>query len=183
VVVAILVATSSILFLMNRSVRAGRAQDTDVVRMRNVYVAISMYETVNDGLPPPDLAVLRRDMADDSQFVAVNDPFKVGTSFPIDPAFPNSTVRSPVRISFSYSPIWAESKKFDLGPWEQAQRNLRLGILASYWYGAIDSEHSDGRDTTGPVLRINMDGSVYRLNQRSDPHRLTPQDLFLLRSP
>jgi len=146
VAIFVMLVTALILVYVEKSIGANRSQVTDAIRMRNVYVAISMYETLNDGSPPSNLLVLRRDLADDQQFLASDDPFKSDMSFPIDPAFPNAPARSPIRISFSYLPYWAESKRMDVESWESAQKNLKLGILASYWYGSVDFDHPDGRD-------------------------------------
>ncbi len=169
------------LLLINNLVVQNADQAQDAKNMRSIYIALSLYEQANDGLPAPDLYTVHRDLGDPSTYLAVNDPFAKADSFPMDPALPNSAKRSPVRISFTYLPQWAKAGKFEVKDWTAELQDVQVGIMASYWFGDIDTSHPDGRGCTGPVVRINMDGSVFRLPQRKNPQTLTVEDLFLRR--
>jgi hypothetical protein len=99
----------------------------------------------------------------------------------VDAALPNAGP-SPIRISFSYLPDWAETGMWQTNNWNASMKDVKLGLLACYWYGTIDSTTPNGRLTDGPVMRIDMDGSVYRLASRKNKTELTADDLFVRRT-
>lgn len=187
VITCVLLAAFAILFGVQRYVMGQSDEFRDAQKMRQIYAALFMYETAHDDLPPPNLLAVRRDLADDSLLVAENDPFAKGPErdktrdFPLDPACPNVKAVSPVRISFSYLPMWVRYGGVKIRNWHTEELDVRAGLLASWWYGKIDDSNEDGRNCTGPVLRLNMDGSVFHLDHRSDPTALTAQDLFFRR--
>lgn len=182
VVAAVLLVAGSILTYAYNTMRTQTDEQIDADRMRQIYASLSLYEAANDGKPAPNLLAVRHELGDDRFYQAQNDPFLKSEPFPIDPALVDLAERSPVRISFSYFPDWVNANKASVKNWPDALKDVRQGILACYWYGKIDDQHPDGRLTDGPVIRINMDGSVYRLPTRSNKTELTAEDLFSRRS-
>ncbi len=184
IVAAVLLTAFGILYWVRGFVIDDTKRSIDITRMRAIYGALFLYESTNNGLPPADLTLVRRDLSDDDWLRSVNDPWPGESTRdpipPLDPAFPNLKVRSPKRISFTYLPIWARYDGVKIKDWQSEQRNLHVGILACYWYGDIDRKTPDGRNCTGPVVRITMDGSA-RTVERRDKHKLTAVDMFGLR--
>jgi hypothetical protein len=190
VIVAVCGVAAAILFTLSRYVVEDSTESADAFRMRTIYTALFLYESSDNGLPPPNLDLIRRDLGDDQLLHSANDPIatqpasqgkSLPESFPIDPAFPDTKAKSPVRISFTYLPIWAKAGKAKVKDWHSEVLDVRKGILACYWYGRIDKSNPDGRLCDGPVLRVNMDGSVYRLAHRSNSEELTADDMFFRR--
>jgi hypothetical protein len=189
VVTAVLLVAFAILFTAQRYVMGQSDEFVDAQKMRTIYTAIYMYEVSHDDVPPASLLTIQRDLGEDDVKVlqSRNDPWtaspegKSKTSFPIDPACPHVKGETPIRISFSYMPIWARLGGVKVKSWQKEDAGVKAGILASWWYGSIDNQNLDGRNCTGPVVRINMDGSVYRLDHRSDSSSLTADDLFFRR--
>src|SRR5580658_7219578 len=152
VVAAVLLIAGSILTYAYNTMRTQTDEQIDADRMRQIYFALSLYESANDGKPAPNLLAIRRDLGDDRFYQAQNDPFMKGDSFPIDPALVDLPNRSPVRISFSYLPDWVNADKASVKNWSDALKDVRMGILACYWYGKIDDKSPEGRLTDGPVI-------------------------------
>ena len=183
VVITVVVISAAILGWVKRMVSEDRAQTGDARKMRAIYVALSIYEGSDNSYLPPDLPTVRSSVGDDSIFRAQNDPFTKAANFPIDPACLGTLkTRSPIRVSFSYLPLWSTAGLVSAESLRGMEKNVQSGLLASYWYGSIDSTNPDGRGCTGPVVRINMDGSVYTLPKRTNPTALTADDLFEIRT-
>jgi hypothetical protein len=182
VVAAVLAIAFGILYTFHRYALQDNAEAVDITRMRAVYSALYLYEANDNDVPPPNLDLVRRDLGDDKLLTAVNDPFvgPPGQTYPKDPAFPNLG-KSPVRISFTYLPTWVREGKVKVKNWQKDLDNVKVGILACYWYGQIDRTNPDGRLCDGPVVRINMDGSAYTLTHRQNTQTLTAEDLFFRR--
>jgi|GEM_PF-1242342 len=174
---AVLVVASLILTSLNRLVVDRGKESEDIQKMRRIYVALTIYETSNNDLPPPDLRYVTRYLGGTSDFLASNDPFAAGNAFPLDPALPSSRT-SKIRVSFSYLPEWISHGGWNTKNWSQDVDKPSLGLISCYWYGDIDNINPDGRLCTGPVIRANMDGSISTV-PRSNHEKLTVDDLFL----
>jgi hypothetical protein len=177
IVAVVILIAALVLFSVHGMVRHDEAKMDDVKNMRRLYVAAVLYESQNDDLPPPSLNILRSGV-DDSTFLASGDPFKDGKSFPIDPAFPYSNPRIDFRISFTYLPQWALHQKCKVPDWHAAVLKPSLGFLACYWYGPGSNVRQDGLDSSGEVVRINMDGSAKSINKRNRNELLDVAILF-----
>jgi hypothetical protein len=168
---------ASILVWLNRIVLDRQSASGDAEKMRRIYVALSIYEQSNDGAMPPDLRMVSRYLGGPADYVAANDPFTTGTQFPTDPALLNSG-NSPSRVSYSYLPQWSMHGGLKVKSWAEEMTEDKVGLMAGYWYGDIDKIDLDGRLCSGPVNRLNMDGSVVSVS-RVTKDRLTADDLFL----
>lgn len=137
-------------------VTSGRDRTLDADRLRRTYVALALYETEHNGLPAPNLSLVRRDLEPiDLQSVA--DPKVEGQGpFPCDAALPQFSCRSQTRISWSYRWQWpgaGDPRTLGLDP--------RPGLLADPWPGSL--------------LRVNMNGSLV---DKPIPDSLTFGSLF-----
>jgi hypothetical protein len=135
-------------------------QRIDAERMRRVYMALSLYEMSNGGLPASNLGLVRQDVeALDLQ--SVDDPEaggKAAGDYPLDPALPNLPLRAPTRVSWTYRWHWPNA-----GDPVAVRMDPRKGLLASWW--------------SGPVLRVNTGGALVHI-PRTDTARLTFADMF-----
>lgn len=136
-----------------RRIGGGTDARIDAERLRQTYVALTLYESTHDGLPAPNLGLVRQDL-EPSDLQSVADPNVAGTDFPLDPALPSFPLRSPTRVSWSYRWHWPSAGD------PNVRLDARRGLLASWW--------------TGGVQRVNVDGSLVE-----KPHAaLTFGDLF-----
>jgi hypothetical protein len=144
-----------------RWLRGGTEQRIDADRMRRVFMALSLYEMSNDGLPAPNLGLVRQDV-EAVDFQSVDDPeagkANANQTFPLDPALPNLPLTSPIRVSWTYRWHWPNA-----GDPRAVRMDPRKGLLASWW--------------SGPVLRVNTGGALIRA-PRTETSRLIFSDLF-----
>lgn len=176
----------------------GRAKDSafstvDISNMRQIYAAIVLYEDSNNEMAPPTLLDLY------PTWVSSQDVFRA----PTDPVrkpnpklggysaemFFGSDRRSPFRISFGYLKVFPPYDKLQ-GEWLKKRTDPLIGMLASPWHGTPRKSHFEGRGLfddfgppmDGPILRINMDGSFFRLpRNRYQDVVGSVQDFFFLR--
>lgn len=134
----VLVAFLAVFVPLARRVAVGRNLESDAEGLRRTYVALALYESTHDGLPAPNLGLVRRDL-DPADLRSVADPNVVGRDFPLDPALPSLPLRSPTRVSWSYRWHWPNAG-------DPAAADPRRGLLAGWW--------------NGPVQRVNIDGSL-----------------------
>ncbi len=150
-----------------RRIMGGTDRTIDADRLRRVYGALALYEMAHDGLPAPNLSVIKQDV-EPSDFQSVSDPYvpdpshlAVETktaSYSFDGALPQLRVRSHTRVSWSYRWHWPQP-----GDPIAVRMDPRKGILASWWQG--------------PVLRVNTNGSLVETT-RTNTSELTFNDLF-----
>jgi len=156
---------------------------TESGRMRRLYVAMAMYGEVSNSQPPPNLTAIFGLGVGRENYLSERDPFAdlKADSFPADPGLENGE-RSPVRISFSYLWDFRRAGKIKTKPWAELQFDTTTGILADEWLGSVQPGKPFEAQVSGQVIRINMDGSVFRLKDRGGPKPLgDPQDLFIKR--
>lgn len=171
VAVAVLALFLAIFVPLAMRVTEGRDETEDAGRMRRVYVALALYESEHDGLPAPNLGLIRRDV-NPFDLASINDPHVgEGSDFPLDPAVPTLKLRSISRVSWTYR--WHWPNPGDPGTVRLDPRN---SVLASWWTGSIDATSPDGHGCTGPAMRIQVDGSLVT-TPRKDKN-LTFRDLF-----
>jgi hypothetical protein len=191
VVISVIILFFVITIPIYNRVRSGSMEDIDIDRMRKVYVALSLYESVNEGQPAENLLGVRSYLGDNRLLISDKDPWadfqpsrnsKEG-NFPLDPELPKSEERSPIRISFSYLPDFVRAGKTKIPNWRAALTNPRIGILSSGWQGSVTATGDPFvAELFGPVLRINMDGSLFRLKDRGGIGTMgDPQSLFFRR--
>ncbi len=166
-------------------VRSGTLEGLDTDKLRKIYVALSLYESGNDGMPSQNLLGIRSYLGDDGLLKSETDPWfeEKSKSFPIDPEIPSTARRSPIRVSFSYLPDFVTEGKVKVQNWKAALMDPRIGILTCGWHGTVTptGEPFVAR-LFGPVLRINMNGSLYRLKDRGGDGAMgNPEALFYKR--
>lgn len=145
-----------------RQIMGGTDRRIDADRLRRVYAALALYEMTHEGLPAPNLSLVREDV-EPSDFQSVSDPFVASAesktaAFSFDGALPNFPIRSRSRVSWSYRWHWPKS-----GDAVAVRMDPRKGVLASWWQG--------------PVLRVNSDGSLLE-TPRTNTSALIFTDLF-----
>jgi hypothetical protein len=171
VALGVLVLFVAITLPIYNRVRSGTLEDLDADRMRKVYVALSLYESANDGLPSANMLGVRTYLRDDSLLVSDCDPWAQtrSSSFPIDGELPKSKEQSPTRLSFAYLPDFVNAGKAKIQNWQTTLMDPRIGILSCGWHGSVNSGSEPFEaQLFGPVLRINTNGSLFRLKSRDD---------------
>lgn len=124
-------------------VRSGRDRALDAERLRRTYVGLALYESEHDGLPAPNLNLVRRDV-ETVDLTSVDDPeagLSKSRAYPLDPFRPDLPLRSPSRVSWSYRYHWPEA-----GDPRTTSLDRRCGLLADPWPGTL--------------LRVMMDGAM-----------------------
>ena len=134
----------------------GNGESQDIYRMRQIFVAEALYEQENDNQMAPNLLALRRELSDDSMFLASGDPGSPGP-FPLEPTLPSWAPRSPIRISYAYLGSYLSASRVEIPDLDAARKDPLQGLLACPWY-----------TPSSLIVRVNMDGAVTRV-QSSGP--------------
>jgi type II secretory pathway pseudopilin PulG len=180
---AVLAVGAAILVPIAMVLQGRRQEETDVERMRSLYIAMAMYEQDQNGQLPPDLLVARDYTQDDRVLLSVRDPFvsAQASAFPVDAGLPNWRVESPVRISYAYLYAFVQAGQATTEPWEQLKFNPAVGLLASEWQGGVDAGQNFQANVRGTLYRINTDGALYSYDRGGPKPLGDPQDLFFRR--
>ena len=177
IVMTIIAVLAAIVFPVLASSKKKATEPVDISNMRQIYMAIVMYEDDHSTSAPASL-VLAESYVDSPQLFASSGDI-IGTPYadnfwPAHALVPCEGGTSPFKISYGYLrsfPPYGE----DVEHWDLARNNSQIGILASPWSGSPMSSRnfsmrcatgvvdSLGPPMVGPILRINMDGSFYRL--------------------
>lgn len=129
----------------------------EATRMRQLFLALTFYETDNFGGIAPNLLAARYQVADDSNYLSERDPYRAARGpFPLEPGIPSVSLVSPVRISDSYLWNFVAAKavakpKNSIDP--------TVGLIASDWAGSVTPTSAFGAQVAGRVSRVNMDGA------------------------
>jgi hypothetical protein len=185
VALAVLLLFVAITLPIYNRVRSGTLEDIDTDRMRKVYVALSLYEFSNDGQSSPTLLGAQPFLADNTLYLSDKDPWvdQNAKSFPLDPELPKSGEHSDIRISFSYLPDFVRAGKLKSSSLQSAMLDPRVGLITSGWHGTVTPTGAEFEARLfGPVLRVNTNGSLYRLGDRGGDGKMgDPQALFYKR--
>lgn len=177
VVISIIAVLAAVIFPVFASARRRAFQVTDTSNMRQLYMAISMYEEAN-GDSPPTLLDTRTYVTSNELYRSpvdlVTRPDPVLHNYSAKPFAPDRSMRSAFRISYAYHKTYPPNDEDDLR-WHDLRARSEVGILASPWSGSVGHDHAragtylpDGPSMDGPILRINMDGSFFKLAQNRD---------------
>ncbi len=148
----VLVAFLAIFVPLALRIRGGENVRIDAARLRRTYAALALYESSHDGLPAPNLGLVRADLdAEDLQ--SVSDPNLGGSDFPLDPALPSFRLRSPTRVSWSYRWHWP-----DAGNPLAVRTDPRHGVLAGWWNGGVQRVNLDGSLVEAPYRGLTFSG-------------------------
>ena len=171
VVIAIISILASLIFPVVAQAKTKSKETVDISNMRQIYVAHTMYEDDYDGGKPSSLFDLEPIVRSKEVFRSPLDKVSHGFSdgWPRRPFIPWDKERSEFRISYAYLGTYPP---FDEGldDWREKRQNPEIGLIATPWAGAAGPtfpgfEVAMGPLMDGPILRINMDGSFYRLPQ------------------
>lgn len=134
-----------------------QAQQSEVGKLRRVFVAWQLYREDHDGVMSPNLNVLRYRLIDDGDLIAVDDPQRSGKSpFPMDPALGSASGTSEVRISYPYIGAFAMAGKLT-DRIETIFEKPKLGLLTNPWSGSVNLQ---ANTFDGPFFRLNAFGTV-----------------------
>lgn len=154
-----------------------RGANTEIQRMRQVYMAAYLYSQDWNSAWPSNLALVRNRLADDSLLLVPEDPLQQSACpCPLDPFLPDR-LGSPVRLSDSYLGAWIGTED---GParWDSVPDDRRIGVIANGFTGSVRAEGGFRVQANGVIRRVTLDGS-FRTLPRASPPRTTVQDLFL----
>jgi prepilin-type N-terminal cleavage/methylation domain-containing protein len=175
VVIAIIAVLAGFLFPVLTAARRRGHESSDIAQMKQIYLAFAMYEDENDARSPETLKILEPLVRDKRLFRAPLDKVKtpMPDGWPARPFVACAMERSPFRISYGYLktyPPYDESERM----WQEKRNDPQVGLIASPWNGRIVREFRgdfacgeiintvSGPLFDGPILRINMDGSLFR---------------------
>lgn len=185
VVTAIIAVLAAIMFSVMGSAKAKSYETVDIAQMKQIYVAITLYEEQHDNLDPVLLGQLGDLVSDNALFKSpadpVDKPYPPLGGYSARP-FVGEDERSPFRISYVYLRQWPPYDT-DETAWQSLRVKPQIGMLASSWHG----RHTDwlspdwGPNGDGPVLRICMDGSFFRFPKRAITNAINVWDMFYSR--
>ncbi len=141
----------------------GQKTANEVRRMRQLFLALTLYEQDASGKPAPDILSARSYSFSDAQLVSANDPFTSGTLFPNDAGLPLGKKDSPTRISETY--LWAHLQGKKSVPTSTTQPGI--GLLANEWQGKVSTQGNFEATVSGRVHRVMMDGSFQSVDRKS----------------
>ena len=193
IVTAIIAVVASLLFPVFVRAKRGAMVADEVSRMHQVYLGLCLYEADYSDVMPNTLDIAVNYFGSNeilkSRFDSRSD--RPASGWTTTPFVPCPKVRVPYLISFAYIRTFSDEPELF---WSAIRSEARYGLLASPWDGdAIGSipKFSEcgetlfqmgGRPLYGPIHRINMDGSYFRLAKRSNVNAVGSYwDLFFER--
>jgi len=184
VAVGVLLLFAAIIVPLYLRERGKGYEEADIERLRKVYVAWSLYQADSQGGLPPSLYSIRWKLMDDAAYLSNADPFqKTKGAYPLEPMLPKNGESIPIRISFAYMNNFVRAGVIPKPNWSEVLTNPKIGILACAWQGKVTPSFQPFvARVDGPILRVNSDGSAFRLPERRHPDRMgDPSDLFFNR--
>ena len=200
VVIAIISILASFLFGTISGMFKSAHGTEDLSNMRQVYVAVTLYEQDNNDRSPDNLGLTLKYAKSEKVFDSKLDPRpqdKLQTGWTAIPLGIQTGERLPYRISYPYLRTFMtayedRSDKFDFA----FQRAVPAsGMIANPWVGHIlrftgGSANGQSQDSVwgplmdGPIDRIRMDGAYFRVSRREDTSCLgaCAKDMFWYRS-
>src|SRR5205814_2160489 len=87
--------------------------------------------------------------------------------YPLDPELPLIPETSPIRLSYAYLPDFIRNHQPGAPSWASARMDDTTGLIACGWHGKVEpSSRPFVAQLSGLVLRIDMDGALFRLPNR-----------------
>lgn len=182
VVIAIIAILAAILFPTITRAKKYVSRPVDASNMHQLYLALMLYEGDDNGVDPLTLAPLEPYTHSTAVFASKWDvyrkpaPDKTWFATPLQGCSEEGFV--PFKISYAYLRTFLNADETDR--WNQYRQNSMVGIFASPWTSdpgtisdfllnspvcGVPLIESTGPPMNGPMLRINMDGSLYILPQ------------------
>jgi prepilin-type N-terminal cleavage/methylation domain-containing protein len=182
VVVTIIAIVAALTFPIFASAKRSSKGTVEISNMKQVYMALTMYEEDSAGKSPLVLGEVRSYTTNDEVFASPLDVFRkpmTGDQWTATPFVPCSGLLYPHKISFGYLRQFTPYDEDD-ALWTDMRQNAIVGIIASPWLGHPDRTFTSplqcgdsvlavaGPTMNGPIQRIQMDGSLYRLPARKN---------------
>lgn len=196
IVVAIVATLAALLFPVLAQSKRYAKGTVDVSNMRQLYAAVALYENDHDDQSPLLLPMVLGYAGSKGVYASPLDPRKpdsnLGDWTPA-PCGPHGySPRVDYRVSYPYLPTMMPDDAWTNRRYSRELRNdSKVGMLASPWVGEVtqwdhsvvageDLANSHGPRMRGPIYRIRMDGSFFRLKKRrmEDCLGACPEDLF-----
>jgi len=185
VVIAIIAVLASLLFGAVSGMFKSSHGTEDISNMRQVYVAVTLYEQDHGDAAPLDLAYTLNYAKSDLIYNSKIDPRPKDTKVQGWTAAPcgiQPARRVPFRISYPYLRTMMTSyrDRGDNFDYAVQREKPEMGMIANPWVGTVvrflggevngqSQDSAYGPLMDGPVDRIRMDGSYFRLARRMDP--------------
>jgi prepilin-type N-terminal cleavage/methylation domain-containing protein len=196
VVVAIVAVLAGLLVPTLVQAKRRAKEPVDVSNMRQLYMAFVMYED-DRGHAPTNLIGLKPYVTDNRIFDSPEDVYRrplPSGLWPARPFIPCTYDYSAVKLSYAYLRTFPPYDESEV-KWRAAREDSKVGLIASPWSGSVVRRMSDrisgcgesdasilGAQMDGPILRINMDGSFFRLpSNRAKGTMGSPFDFFINR--
>lgn len=193
VVIAVIAVLAAILFPALASAKKKAKEPVDISNMRQLYMAICMYEDDYENTSPASLGLVASYVNAPQLFASPGDVLRTpypDNLWPAHALMPCEGGTSLFKISYAYLKSFPPNDE-NAERWNLLRNNSQIGILGSPWSGVPQSSRnfsipcddgvvdSLGPPMVGPILRVNMDGSFYRLakNRSMDAVGVTA-DLF-----
>jgi prepilin-type N-terminal cleavage/methylation domain-containing protein len=175
-VLAVMSVLAAILFPVITSAKQRSYLTQDIAQMRQIYIALSLYEQDSDDLDPGSIIYTRPYTLSSDVFTSPADPYRNGipglSDFPADlfagtNGMPADSLRSPFRISYVYMVPMALYEGYDQS-WIAAKRSdPGFGMLSMFFYNErcpylYFQDQIDECRVLDRFDRIKMDGSYLR---------------------
>lgn len=197
VVISIIAVVAALMFPVLAAAKRSGNGPVEISNMRQVYMALTMYEEDSGGKSPLALGELLPYTTDNRVFSSPLDNYRTpmkGQDWTATPFVPCSGMLYPHKISYAYLRQFTPFDEDD-ALWSEVRLNSMVGIIASPWLGVPDRTFVTtlacgdpvsavaGPTMKGPVQRIQMDGSLYRLPAHHDTTAFgaSTNDLFFNR--
>jgi prepilin-type N-terminal cleavage/methylation domain-containing protein len=195
-VIAIIAMLAALLFPALSLAKKKAIEPVDVSNMRQIYMAFAMYEDDHGVAPLTTLLPVEPYARSREVFRSKRDLYRKAYPTGLWPArnfYVCAPERSPFQISYAFLGSFPGYDTHE--QWIEARANSQMGFLASPWSGdpvitpstlfkfpCGDSVlETMGPAMSGPILRIQMDGSAYRLSKTATVGIGTPNDFFIRR--
>ncbi|BBO24510.1 MAG: hypothetical protein AMXMBFR19_10680 [Chthonomonadaceae bacterium] len=198
-VIGIIALLAAVVFPVFARARKRALEVPDISNMRQIYLAVTMYEADNAEDSPLTLVEVEPYVGSRDLFASNNDRWRTPMGnglWSATPLIPCIFWYSPFKISFAYLRTFPPYNE-DVSTWKPKRADAKVGMLASPYSGDVGSHGardaylcgdlgkepsgSIGPVMEGPILRINMDGSFFRLPKNRNPMIGNPDDLFFNR--
>ena len=174
VVIAIIAVLAALLFPAIGAAKRRAREPDETARLRQIYLGLVMYEE-DSGEMPPVLSFARPYVGDDRTFATAYPGLMRHPSHGPYPAEMFSHFYedvSPFPVDFGYLKTYPPNDE-NKARWRLKRADPLCGLIASPWAGtpyvlSPADQYQPGPLMQGPVLRIKMDGSLYRLADNPD---------------
>ena len=195
-VVAIISIIAAILVPALMLAKKRAKEPVEVSNMRQLYLGYLAYLEENNDTPPDMLVGTVSYVKSQAIFASPGDNYRKGFpdgTWPSKALIPCGPDRSRFKVSYPFLKNFAP---YDTDPqaWRQVAEDYAVGLIASPWMGSPMPQRnlllwcgdpvlaSLGPPMLGPIHRINMDGSFFRLPKNRNVGAIgNPKDLFFNR--